>query len=318
MLIQDEKSIHKIGIDWNKSVDLIEDAVRCLSTGDFSQPVKPYLRYRDPVNRIIAMPAFVGGDINMAGIKWISSFPGNIDKGIARAHSVVILNDADTGQPLGTINTPLLSIIRTAAVSGLVFKYFNKARNPRNLKVGMTGFGPIGQYHLNMCLQLFGDMIDNFRIYDIRPIDPSLITDKRVEVVDSWEEAYLDADVFMTCTVSDAAYINKKPKPGSLHMNVSLRDYTVDVYEWFKEAMFVDDWEEVNREKTDIEMMHLEKGLQEKDTSSIVDMVVEEKFSKYSNEVPIMFNPMGMAVFDIAIGSHYYREELTNSVEVLQ
>lgn len=318
MLIQDEKSIHKIGIDWNKSIDLIEDAVRCLASGDFSQPVKPYLRYRDPVNRIIAMPAFVGGDINMAGIKWISSFPRNIDKGIARAHSVVILNDADTGQPLGTINTPLLSIIRTAAVSGLVFKYFNKARNPRNLRVGMTGFGPIGQYHLNMCLELFGNVIDKFCIYDLRPIDPSLITDERVEVVDSWEEAYLDADVFMTCTVSDAAYIDKKPKPGSLHMNVSLRDYTVDVYDWFKEAMFVDDWEEVNREKTDIEMMHQEKGLQEKDTSSIVDMVAEEKFSEYSNSVPIMFNPMGMAVFDIAIGSHYYREELTNSVEVLQ
>ena len=70
--------------------------------------------------------------------------------------------------------------------------------------------------------------------------------------------------------------------------------------------MYVDDWEEVNREKTDIEMMHIHKGLEEEGTYSIVDMVVENGFSKHSAETPLMFNPMGMAVFDIAIGSHYY------------
>lgn len=309
MLIQDESSIQRIGINWQKNISLIKDAVKCLANDDFAQPVKPYLRYRNPKNRIIAMPAFVGGDINLAGIKWISSFPGNIEQGVPRAHSVVVLNDAGTGQPVGIINTPLLSIIRTASVSGLVMKYFMEARQPEAITVGMTGFGPIGQYHLKMCLDLFGDRIKKFKIYDLREIDPALIADDRIEVVSSWEESYLDADVFMTCTVSDAAYIDKKPKAGSLHMNVSLRDYKTSVYDWFKEAMFVDDWEEVNREKTDIEMMHLEKNLQEKDTQSIVNMVVDNGFSKYAPETPIMFNPMGMAVFDIAIGSYYYRSE---------
>ncbi len=306
MRVQDENDILNIGIDWQKTISIIEETVKCLAANDFSQPVKPYLRYRNPKNRIIAMPAFVGGSINMAGIKWIASFPENIDQGIPRAHSVVILNDADTGQPLGTINTPLLSVIRTTSVSGLVFKYFNDVRKPESIKIGMTGFGPIGQYHAKMCFDMFGDIIEKMSIYDVRQIDPSLINDDRIEVVNSWEEAYEEADVFITCTVSDAAYVDKQPKPGSLHLNVSLRDYKVDVYDWFKEAMYVDDWEEVNREKTDIEMMHIHKGLEEKGTYSIVDMVVENGFSKHAEEVPLMFNPMGMAVFDIAIGSHYY------------
>lgn len=316
MRIQNEKDLKEIGIDWKKTVSIIEDTVKCLADNDYSQPVKPYLRYRDPRNRIIAMPAFVGGNINMAGIKWISSFPGNIDKGIPRAHSVVILNDADTGEPLGTIDTPLLSVIRTTSVSGLVLKYFNQIRKPDSIKIGMTGFGPIGQYHAKMCFEMFGDIIEKMSIYDVREIDPSLISDDRMEVVSSWEEAYLDADVFITCTVSDAAYIDKKPKTGSLHLNVSLRDYKVDVYDWFKGAMYVDDWEEVNREKTDIEMMHIHKGLQEKDTYSIVDMVVGNKFSNHARETPLMFNPMGMAVFDIAIGSYYYHSEKKISLEL--
>ena len=315
MLIQTEETIQEIGIDWGNTVSIIEDAVHCLSQGDYSQPVKPYLRYGNPKNRIIAMPAFVGGSIHMAGIKWIASFPGNIEKGVPRAHSVVLLNNADTGQPLCMIDTPLLSVVRTASVSGLMLKYFHQVRKPVSLQVGMTGFGPIGQYHLKMCLSLFGDIIEKVKVYDLRGVDSSLVSDPRVEIVDSWESAYSGADVFMTCTVSDAPYIDKEPKAGSLHLNVSLRDYKTSVYPWFQGCIVVDDWEEICREKTDIEMMHLEKGLEKGQTHSIVDVVEHGCLEGYDAEAPIMFNPMGMAVFDIAIGSYYYQTASHNSLE---
>lgn len=316
MRIQQENDLLEIGINWKKTTSIIEEAVKCLAADDFSQPIKPYLRYRNPKNRIIAMPAFVGGNINMAGIKWIASFPENIDKGIPRAHSVVILNEAETGRPLGLIDTPLLSVIRTTSVSGLVLKYFNEVRKSQSIKIGITGFGPIGQYHARMCFAMFGDIIEKMSIYDIRPIDPSLLGNNRIEVVNSWVDAYLDADVFITCTVSDAPYIDMKPKPGSLHLNVSLRDYKIDVYDWFKGAIYVDNWEEVNREKTDIEMMHIHKGLEEKNTFSLVDVVMENGFSMHAPETAILFNPMGMAVFDIAIGSYYYHSEKNLSLEM--
>lgn len=46
------------------------------------------------------MPAFVGGEINASGIKWIASFPDNIHKGKKRANCVVILNSVQTGEPI--------------------------------------------------------------------------------------------------------------------------------------------------------------------------------------------------------------------------
>ena len=70
----------------------------------------------------------------------------------------------------------------------------------------------------------------------------------------------------------------------------------------------MDDWEEICREKTDIEMMYLEKGLQENKTKSIIDMVVDNCMEDYPPEVPIMFNPMGMAVFDMSLGTYYFKE----------
>ena len=98
--------------------------------------------------------------------------------------------------------------------------------------------------------------------------------------------------------------VDEKPKPGSLQLNVSLRDFKVDIYDYTK-AIIVDDWEEVCREKTDIEMMHIEKGLNEEDTKTIADVVCNNALAAYPEDEAIMFNPMGMAVFDISTSRYY-------------
>lgn len=315
MIILDENHLREIGIDWNRTIDVMEDTVWCMEKKQFAQPLKPYLRYRDLKNRIIAMPAFVGGPINKAGIKWIASFPDNIKKGIPRAHSVVILNEADTGEPVAIICTALLSIIRTASVSGMMIRHYRKSRHTDHVNVGIIGFGPIGQYHLKMCLAVLGESIGRVFVYDIRSIDPQILRESgvAVEVVSSWEEAYLNSDIVMTCTVSDAPYIDKQPKPGSLHLNISLRDYKSSVFPWFKDSIIVDDWEEVCRENTDIEKMHVDKGLQAEQTRSIIDVVAYNCLEEYSRTSAIMFNPMGMGVFDIALGNFYYLQAMASN-----
>jgi len=315
MLYLNEKNLHEVGIDWGKMVDVIEGAVRCLGKDDFAQPVKPYLRYRDLKNRIIAMPAFIGGDFNIAGIKWIASFPDNIHQGIPRAHSVVILNKAETGQPEAVINTALLSILRTASVTGLMIRYFDIVRPLKDVKLAVIGWGPIGQYHLKMALDLLGDRISKIFLFDLRPIDPASLSfapKDKIVIAESWEQAYVDTDVFITATVSNAPYIDKAPKKGSLQLNISLRDYKTDIFPYVKDSIIVDNWEEICREKTDIEMLNIDKGLQKEQTKSIVDMVMDNCMKDYPSDAPIMFNPMGMAVFDMALGSyflHYARQK---------
>jgi ornithine cyclodeaminase len=307
MIYLNEKDILKIGINWEETIDTIEKAIRCLNDKDYAQPVKPYLRYRDLVNRIIAMPAFVGGDVDLAGIKWIASFPGNIDNDIPRAHSVVVINQSDTGVPIAIINTPLLSVIRTSSVTGLMIRYFLKTRPMDNVNVGIIGWGPIGQYHFKMVTELLQDKVANVCLYDLRGVNVDAIESPykdKITVTDNWQDAYRDADIFMTCTVSKAPYIDEKPKAGSLQLNVSLRDYKVDMYD-FTKAIIVDDWEEVCREKTDIEMMHLEKGVKEEDTKTIADVVCNDCMADYPEMEAVMFNPMGMAVFDIATAGYY-------------
>jgi ornithine cyclodeaminase len=52
-------------------------------------------------------------------------------------------------------------------------------------------------------------------------------------------------------------------------------------------------------------MMQIERGLKEEDTRSIVDVVCNNCLAGYPKTEAIMFNPMGMAVFDVAIGKYY-------------
>lgn len=305
-----ENNLNEIGINWAETVGVIEETVKCLDKGDFSQPIKPYLRYKNLKNRIIAMPAFVGGKFNIAGIKWIASFPDNLSKGIPRAHSVVILNNADTGEPVSIINTALLSIIRTVSVSGLMMKYYSKARKMDKFNLGIIGWGPIGRHHFKLFTDLYGDKIEKIFLYDIRPIinvDEIDFSDKgKIVITDNWEDAYKDSDVFITCTVSSERYINLKPKKGSLQLNVSLRDYTADIFDYVKDAIVVDDWDEVCRENTDIEFMHKEKGLSKESVKTVGDVVCRNYIENLQKEQCVMFNPMGMGVFDIAIGNYYF------------
>lgn len=313
MIYLNEDDIKEVVIKWDELFQQIEGTVECLAQDDFSQPIKPYLRYRDLKNRIIAMPAFVGGDFNVSGIKWIASFPDNIRNNIPRANSVTILNNADTGEPICIINTAQLSIIRTAAITGVMIKHFDMVRQLKGIKLGIIGWGPIGQYHFKMCTETLGDKISEIHLFDLRPIDKESIDfphKDRIHIANSWEEAYDNSDVFITCTASNAPYIDKKPKTGALLLNVSLRDFKTDIYDYVKDSIIVDDWDEVCREKTDIEMLHKERGLQKENTRCIADIITKGGMKSYKPDETVMFNPMGMAIFDIAMGCYYMRKAL--------
>ncbi len=315
-----ENNLNEIGINWEETIGVIDETVKCLDKGDFAQPIKPYLRYKNPKNRIIAMPAFVGGKFNISGIKWIASFPDNLSKGIPRAHSVVILNNADTGEPVSIINTALLSIIRTVSVSGLMMKYYSNARKMDKFNLGIIGWGPIGRHHFKLFTDLYGDKIEKIFLYDIKPIinvdEIDFPNKKKIVITDNWEDVYKNSDVFITCTVSSKRYINLKPKKGSLQLNVSLRDYTADIFDYVKDAIVVDDWDEVCRENTDIEFMHKEKGLRKEHVKTINDVVCRNYIEKLQKEKCVMFNPMGMGVFDIAIGNYYFEKSKEREIGI--
>jgi len=258
------------------------------------------------------MPAFVGGGFSVAGIKWIASFPNNLKINAPRANSITILNDSNTGIPFATFRSSILSGIRTAAVSGLMIQEFYKVHNSDEVTLGIVGFGPIGQLHIQMALSLIGDKIKEIRIFDIAEIDENKIPieiKEMVTICSSWEDVYTVSDIFITCTVSNKGYIDIYPKRNALLLNVSLRDFKPDILN-YDPITIVDNWEEVCRANTDIEVMHTERNLQKSDTLDITDIICKKALNKISKDKVVMFHPMGMAIFDIIVAQYYYKKAI--------
>ncbi|WP_010267868.1 ornithine cyclodeaminase [Paenibacillus senegalensis] len=309
MIYLHDEHIRKLGINWELLTKRIEEIVKLEAAGDCVHPLKPYLRFGPSHNRIIAMPAYVGGNIRRAGVKWIASFPDNVTYGLPRANNTIILNHPDTGEPTAFIFSGLLNAIRTAAVSGAMVKAWDRTRKMPKLKVGIIGWGPVGRLHLAMLSSLLKDRLEQITLYDLQGIDKAAIPEplsRITKVANSWQSAYRDMDVVATCTVSSARYIDEQPKRGSLLLNVSLRDYLPHSVVQLK-GIVVDDWREVCRENTDIELLHKMCGLQEQDVITLMDVLAGEKkgLERFQAEDTIFFNPMGLGVFDIGLAEYY-------------
>ncbi|TVX96864.1 2,3-diaminopropionate biosynthesis protein SbnB [Cohnella terricola] len=308
MIYLNDGHIRQLGIDWVLLEERIFATLRKLGTPEIVQPLKPYLRFGQPRNRIIAMPAFVGGNEEICGIKWIASFPDNVRRGLSRAHGTIVLNDPTTGVPIAIFSGGLLNQLRTAAVSAVMLRRYFALQRRSKYRIGIMGWGPIGRRHLDMVFALFGDSIASVKLFDIKGIDSKSanVTSHpiRPKISSSWRELYRESDIVFTCTSSAERYIDEPPVPGALLMNVSLREYLPDSI-GEGTAIVVDNWQEVCRENTDIELLHVQAGLQEKNTISLRGAVHEEGLNGLAPSVPIFFNPMGMAAFDIAIAAFY-------------
>jgi len=303
--------IIELNDNWSELFSVIKDAINAVGLNDFSQPLKPYLRFnKDKKNRIIAMPAYIGGNVDMAGIKWIASFPSNIEKGLDRANSTTILNNSDTGMIECIVNTAEISSIRTAAVTGaFIKKIFQVKPFPEEIKIGIIGYGPIAKMHVSMLKELFAGKKYHINVCEIN-YKKSEEHDPSLNFYNSFESFFETSDIIITATNSSQPYIDKLPKKGSLHLNVSLRDYQ-DVFFKNVDKVFVDNWEEVCRENTDIERLYLFAELKKSDTIDLIELFTSEGTLENISDTDILsFNPMGMAVFDIAVADYFHKKSV--------
>ena len=142
----------------NSMVDVFHDVERALALyveGDVISPDKAVMRWgktpedENTLGRINAMPGYLGGEYNMAGIKWIGSGPMNYKKGLPRASVIVVLNDPDTKLPLCISDGTTVSAKRTGASGGIAIKYL--AREDAKVMT-IIGAGAQGRTQLEAAL----------------------------------------------------------------------------------------------------------------------------------------------------------------------
>ena len=209
-------------------------AYKAHGRGDSSLPHSLFLRFPgNERNRIIALPAYVGDGFGIAGIKWISSFPANLEKGLKRASAVIILNSAQTGRPEAIMEGSVVSAKRTAAGAALAAMHLT-ARTPR--AVGIIGCGPINLEVTRFLLTVWPELKSCY-VFDVDAGRAEQFREEcrqlnfEVEVVPELITVLREAELISFATTAGTPHVFSLSQctPGSTILHVSLRDLSPEV-----------------------------------------------------------------------------------------
>ena len=125
-----------------ETLPLVEE-LRQAFRGSVVAPTRQHLTLKvpgDPDATLLLMPAWREG--RYAGVKIVTVFPGNGARGLPSVMGSYLLLSGRTGQPLASIDGPMLTVRRTACASALAARYLARADAERLLMVGTGALAP--------------------------------------------------------------------------------------------------------------------------------------------------------------------------------
>ncbi len=138
------KEIDMLGIKMPEIMDAVETGFATLGRGEAEMPAKIGIHPREDCF-IHAMPCYLGGDIDRAGVKCVSGYPPNPAKGLPYITGIMLLIDPATGLPIAIMDAGWVTAWRTGAASGVYARHFG---NPDTTSVTIIGTGVQGRVNL--------------------------------------------------------------------------------------------------------------------------------------------------------------------------
>lgn len=327
ILFLNNKAMEKAGcIDMAAAINDVERAYVLTQEGDVISPGKCVTRWgstpedENVMGRINAMPGYIGGEYDMAGIKWIGSGPMNYKKGLPRASVTMILNDPDTKLPVCVADGTQVSAMRTGASGGIAIKLLSRADAS---VMTMCGAGAQAVTQLEAA-KVARPGIKTLYIYDIIR-ESSERFEKHVNekypdiktiIVDDPEAAVRESDIIDCVTLADRPFIKGEwLKKGSLIMNMA--DYEVD-HECIKRSskICVDFWEGIKHRMISTVALMWKDGLVKDDDihAELGEILNGSKAPRENDDEIIYFNAVGAGILDLAVVTRCYKYAKENGL----
>jgi ornithine cyclodeaminase len=116
----------------------VEQSLRALIAQQVSVPARQHVQWQG--GTLLVMPA-VGAE--RIGVKLVSVVPGNAGKGVPVTSGLMVLLDAQTGQPTALLDAAMLTARRTGAVGALSLQWMTP---PTLDSIGIIGTGVQGAW----------------------------------------------------------------------------------------------------------------------------------------------------------------------------
>ncbi|EIO3983758.1 ornithine cyclodeaminase [Vibrio vulnificus] len=292
--------------------------------------------------RLMAMPAYLGGDFGTCGVKWYGSNIANREKDLPRSILMFILNDIETSAPLAIMSANLLSAYRTGAIPGVGARYL--ARKDSKV-IGLLGPGVMGKTSVAAFMAACPN-IDTIKIKGrgkksldsfLTWVSATFPQITNVEVVESVEDVVCGSDIVTYCNSGETGDPSLYPevkrewvKPGAfLAMPASCRlDEGMeqsDVRKVLDNTGLYQAWyEEVPKPAHNIIplvgvrfMDMIEEGkLTIDDLEDLGSIVAGETPKRQSEDEIIILSVGGMPVEDVAWATKIYRNAVEKGIGV--
>ena len=323
------KAMEKNGVlDMRAAIADVKNAYILDRKQDVINPGKCVLRWgktiedENVLGRINAMPGYIGGDYDIAGIKWIGSGPMNYRKGLPRASVTVILNDPDTKLPVCVADGTAISTVRTGASGGVAIELLAKS----NAEV-MTICGAGAQAHTQLEAALISrPTLQKIYVYDIvaanadRFIDINKKKYPNITFVraDDVETAARESDIIDCVTLATEPFIKGAwLKKGALVMNMSDYEVENDCVQ-LADKVVVDFWESIKHRMISTVALMWKDGLfkDEELHAELGEILAGEKSPRESDDEIIYFNAVGAGILDIAVAARCYQKALRENIGI--
>ncbi|MBN1237631.1 MAG: 2,3-diaminopropionate biosynthesis protein SbnB [Gammaproteobacteria bacterium] len=288
-------------------IDAVRRAYITHARHDSALPHSTFLTFpNNPHDRIIALPAYLGGGCNTAGVKWVASFPGNVARGVERASAVVVLNSMETGRPRVVLEGSLINAKRTAASAALAALTLHE---PFVERVAVIGCGVINFEVVRFLLASF-PALACVVAYDLDPRRSKRFAEqcrqlpnppdvRTAEDVDAALGAAPLISLATTATVPHIADLSAC-EPGATILHVSLRDLSPEAI--LSATNVVDDVDHVLRAATSVHLAEQRTGHRDFIAGTLGDLLLGT-LRLDDRESPAVFSPFGLGVLDVAVGS---------------
>ncbi|MGC5053935.1 2,3-diaminopropionate biosynthesis protein SbnB [Micromonospora sp. DT48] len=289
-------------------VDLVRQAYLLHEQGRSSVPHSVFLRFPDrPRDRVIGLPAHLDTDPPVAGIKWISSFPGNLAQGLERASAAIVLNSMRTGHPVALVEGSVVSARRTAASAALAADLLTTHRRPDGL--ALIGCGLINQQVLRFvagtvapppALTLFDT--DPARAAAFAEAARALLPEVPTTLARTAEEALAAHRLVAIATTATAPHLDLDAcRPGTVLLHLSLRDLRPEAV--LAARNVVDDADHVCREHTSLHLAEQLTGGRDF-VHATIGGLAGGQVRLPDDDRPVVVSPFGLGVLDLAVAEH--------------
>jgi ornithine cyclodeaminase/alanine dehydrogenase-like protein (mu-crystallin family) len=313
--LNEQDILDSAGLD--EVMDAIEKAYAIDMEGNYKMPARMHVDNGE--NTLLYMPCILK---SIFGTKMLTLFPGNAKLKKPVIQGLVLLNDADTGEPLATLDGARITAVRTGAVGGVGIRH---AASEKADSLGLIGAGAQGLYQVLFACK--ARRIETISVFDLEEDKLGLFCEQLRELlppgifiqpVSSVNKLLEASEIVITATPSREPVLPDEEKLLKGKCFIGIGSYKPEMHE-FPRSLYnlvekvLIDTEHGLEESGDLITPLQEGWIRENQIIKFGAFIAAKKGGSARDET-MLFKSVGMALFDIVVSELIYRNALQKGI----